>query len=48
MISETEAAALREYDRKVMDIINVDDFDPQALAARHEPAPGEVSTFNVA
>jgi acyl-CoA dehydrogenase len=34
IISETEAAALRDYDRKVMDIINVDDFDPQELAAQ--------------
>ena len=31
IISETEAAALREYDRKAMDLIHVDDFDPQAL-----------------
>jgi acyl-CoA dehydrogenase len=38
ILSETEAAALREYDRKVMDIINVDDFEPQELAARAEPA----------
>ena len=38
ILSETEAAALREYDRKVMDLINVDDFEPQELAARAEPA----------
>jgi acyl-CoA dehydrogenase len=38
IISETEAAALREYDRKVMDLINVDDFASQELAARAEPA----------
>ncbi|HEX8783697.1 MAG TPA: acyl-CoA dehydrogenase domain-containing protein, partial [Steroidobacteraceae bacterium] len=38
ILSETEAAALREYDRKVMDIINVDDFEPQELAARAQPA----------
>src|SRR5579863_1829506 len=40
LISETEAAALRDYDRKVMDLIHVDDFEPDALgtlAAR--PAP---------
>ena len=36
IVSETEAAALREYDRKVMDLINVDDFDPQELGARAE------------
>jgi acyl-CoA dehydrogenase len=38
IISETEAAALRDYDRKVMDIINVDDFDPQELGAKALPA----------
>ena len=38
IISETEAAALRDYDRKVMDIINVDDFDPQELGAQAQPA----------
>ena len=31
IVSQTEAAALREYDRKVMELINVDDFDPHAL-----------------
>src|SRR3984957_18312030 len=31
LISETEAAALRDYDRKVMDLIHVDDFAPDAL-----------------
>jgi len=38
LISETEAAALRDYDRKVMDIINVDDFEPHELAAQVQPA----------
>lgn len=33
IISEAEAAQLREYDRKVMDIIHVDDFDPRELVA---------------
>ena len=33
LISETEAAALRDYDRKVMELIHVDDFDPHELAA---------------
>ena len=33
IISEAEAAQLREYDRMVMDIIHVDDFDPRELAA---------------
>ena len=38
ILSETEAAALRDYDRKVMDIINVDDFDPHELAVQLQPA----------
>jgi acyl-CoA dehydrogenase len=33
IITEAEAAQLREYDRKVMDIVNVDDFDSSELAA---------------
>ncbi|MGH8250404.1 MAG: acyl-CoA dehydrogenase [Steroidobacteraceae bacterium] len=33
IINEAEAAQLREYDRKVMDIIHVDDFDPRELVA---------------
>jgi acyl-CoA dehydrogenase len=33
IVSEAEAAQLREYDRKVMDIINVDDFDARELVA---------------
>jgi acyl-CoA dehydrogenase len=33
IISEAEAAQLREYDRKVMDIVNVDDFESHELAA---------------
>ena len=36
IISETEAAALRDYDAKVMDIVNVDDFAPQELAMQAE------------
>ncbi len=38
LISETEAAALREYDRKVMDLIHVDDFEPDALGTQSQPA----------
>jgi len=38
IVSETEAAALRDYDRKVMELIHVDDFDPQELAAHSVPA----------
>jgi acyl-CoA dehydrogenase len=33
IITEAEAAQLREYDRKVMEIINVDDFESHELAA---------------
>jgi acyl-CoA dehydrogenase len=36
ILSETEAATLRDYDRRVMDIIHVDDFDPEELAAEQE------------
>ncbi|HKD54770.1 MAG TPA: acyl-CoA dehydrogenase, partial [Steroidobacteraceae bacterium] len=45
IVSETEAAALREYDRKVMDLINVDDFDPQELGAQAEPAARSSARF---
>jgi hypothetical protein len=37
IISETEAAALRNYDAKVLAIINVDDFAAHELAAQEEP-----------
>ena len=39
VISETEAASLREYDRKVMELVNVDDFAPHELAAAAAPLP---------
>src|SRR5579863_9349934 len=42
LISETEAAALRDYDRKVMDLINVDDFDTRELGTQAQPAPESV------
>ena len=38
LISETEAAALRDYDRKVMALIHVDDFDSQALGTQTQSA----------
>jgi acyl-CoA dehydrogenase len=38
IISETEAAALQDYDAKVMDIVNVDDFAAHELAAQAQPA----------
>jgi len=37
ILSETEAAMLRDYDRRVMDIINVDDFSTEDLAAGEQP-----------
>jgi acyl-CoA dehydrogenase len=51
IIGETEAAQLREYDRKVMDIVHVDDFDSAELAAAAAPAPAQpaaVRTFHAA
>jgi acyl-CoA dehydrogenase len=39
IISDTEAATLRDYDRRVMDIVNVDDFEQHELGAQSEPAP---------
>ena len=51
IISETEAAMLRDYDRKVMDIINVDDFAPNELGVQAQAAPqapATVSSFHVA
>jgi acyl-CoA dehydrogenase len=43
LISETEAAALRDYDRKVMDLINVDDFDSVELGTQAQPAPAALA-----
>jgi acyl-CoA dehydrogenase len=37
IVSETEAAALRDYDRKVMDLINVDDFESHELGTQALP-----------
>jgi acyl-CoA dehydrogenase len=37
IISDTEAAALREYDRKVMELLSVDDFDADEMAAGVQP-----------
>ena len=39
LISETEAAALRDFDRKVMDIIHVDDFESAEIGTQAQPAP---------
>jgi acyl-CoA dehydrogenase len=37
LLSASEAGLLRDYDRKVMTLINVDDFDPAELAAGEQP-----------
>jgi acyl-CoA dehydrogenase len=38
ILSETEAAVLRDYDKRVMDLINVDDFTTEEIAAGSAPA----------
>jgi acyl-CoA dehydrogenase len=38
IITETEAAMLRDYDRKVMEIVNVDDFAQHELGVQAMPA----------
>ena len=39
IITETEGAVLRDYDRKTLELINVDDFAPDELSRRAEPVP---------
>jgi acyl-CoA dehydrogenase len=39
ILTETEAAFLRDYDRKVMDLINVDDFASHELGTAAQPEP---------
>jgi acyl-CoA dehydrogenase len=48
ILTAQEAAQLREYDRKVMEIIHVDDFDAAELAAGEVPAPRAVPKAQVA
>jgi acyl-CoA dehydrogenase len=53
IISETEAAQLRDYDRKVMELIHVDDFEPHELgtmaaAPPRAAAPQSVGGFQAA
>ncbi len=46
ILSETEAAMLRDYDRRVMEIIHVDDFTTEEMAAGEQPVdvrPARVS-----
>lgn len=45
ILSETEAAVLRDYDRRVMDLIHVDDFESSELAAA--PAREDVRVARV-
>lgn len=40
IISETEAAMLRDYDRKVMELISVDDFDTSEIGVQSAPQAG--------
>jgi acyl-CoA dehydrogenase len=47
IISETEGAALREYDRKTLDLINVDDFEQHELGTKAQPIPQVVARPNV-
>jgi acyl-CoA dehydrogenase len=49
LITEAEAAQLREYDRKVMEIIHVDDFESHELAAGSaQDALAGIDSFQVA
>jgi acyl-CoA dehydrogenase len=50
LISETEAASLRDYDRKVMELIGVDDFETHEMAAGTQAprAGGTGDDFQVA
>jgi len=43
IVSATEAASLRDYDRRVMQLINVDDFAPHELGTLSEPDAQEES-----
>jgi acyl-CoA dehydrogenase len=45
LITAAEAQTLREYDRKVMEIINVDDFTTDELAAAVREAPSAASAL---
>jgi acyl-CoA dehydrogenase len=42
IITETEAAQLKDYDRKVMEIVHVDDFDPHDIGRQaHGTVPNQ-------
>jgi acyl-CoA dehydrogenase len=48
IISETEAAQLRDYDRKVMELVHVDDFAPDELGTRQGTAPQSTVSHSAA
>ena len=48
IITETEAAQMRDYDRKVMDIVNVDDFEQHEIGTKSSAPPAERSSQQVA
>jgi acyl-CoA dehydrogenase len=48
IITETEAAFLRDYDRKVMDLINVDDFAQHELGVAAQPKLAAIGSAQVA
>ncbi|HZO21194.1 MAG TPA: acyl-CoA dehydrogenase, partial [Steroidobacteraceae bacterium] len=47
IVSETEGAALREYDRKVLELISVDDFAQHELGTKAEPVPQTAALTSV-
>ncbi len=46
IVNEEEAALLRDYDRKVMNLVNVDDFAPEELAAQCGDEPQDEAREN--
>jgi acyl-CoA dehydrogenase len=48
LLSPAEASLLRDYDRKVMELIHVDDFDPADLAAGVQPSTAQPSWRQIA
>jgi acyl-CoA dehydrogenase len=47
ILTETEAAMLRDYDRRVMEIIHVDDFTTDEMAAGEQPVDDDVRQVRV-
>ncbi len=48
LLDPSEAALLRDYDRKVMELIHVDDFDPAELAAESQARTASPSWRQIA